>query len=369
MEFKVSSFDHEELTYHHGLDSIPSIHSLFSKGMGALRNRISFYLWQRTGKKRVLTEDLKAAIRHMQECDVVVLAGGGYFNEIWKSMMWAQFATIALAKAAGTPVVICGQSVGPFSEKTLGSHLRKALKDVDLFACRDQKSLDIVQAAGASAAKCLLTADEVNLLSPLPGTAPRENNERIVVGVMVTMPSKYFDKNISSSSGEVRGKERFLTEVSNVLLGAKAKNSKIEFRIIPSTTYDEANCAEIYERLAAKVSDVFFVKSPNVQEYVYACQSVDVMFSTNMHPVIIASTANKPAISLSVHYKTASFMASIGLGDYCYQIDNYDVAEVTEKLNELIENRLALGSIIEGNREKLRLLACGNSSYIQPLYG
>ena len=71
----------------------------------------------------------------------------------------------------------------------------------------------------------------------------------------------------------------------------------------------------------------------------WGLQNVDIMVSTNMHPIILAATSNIPSIALSYHYKVDDYMASLGLDKFLLKIDDFTSNKLSQLIIELIEKR------------------------------
>ncbi len=365
----VTSFDQEELEKGHGLASISSIHKMFSgRSLPAFIDRLSYRAWARTGKTRLLTPRIRKVMEELRGADLVLLAGGGYFNESWLDMAQAQFATIRMASHVGTPVVICAQSIGPFSEQTRQGVLREHLALVDFIAVRDAGSLELVRSAGVPVEKSILSADEANLISP-PETSSTSASTagRLRVGLMIQNFRFHDHEAGRSAPGSISNREQYRAAIIEALRSISSQVDA-EFRMIPSTTWDEGFCLDVYRALLAQGINISYVKHPAVDEFILNCQDVDIMVSTNMHPVIIAATAGKPSLALSYHYKTDKFMASVGLQDYCLRIDNFTPQELAGKFVEMARTRDALSQSVRQHHEKVKEKARTNIGTIAAMF-
>lgn len=364
----LSSFDADEIKRHHGLDTVPSSHAIFApRSFRGLLNRISYRLWRKFGRRILLTKDLNALTNELRKADLLIMAGGGYFAEGWTSMATAQFALIFLADSIGLPVVSIGQSIGPFTLPKFRREMEAAVEKVQFFACRDEDSLKGLRSLGLSEPAAILTADTANLLIPHePATKPI-GETRIRLGVMVQHFRKHFSIKGKSNRGKIESRDAYEKLVLEVLLRCHSLFS-IDFVVIPSTTWDAALCLKMAQQLSDAGASVEYVSNPLVPEYISACQSVDVMFSTNMHPLILAAAAGIPSIALSYNFKTDRFMNSIGLDEYCFRIDDFSVNELSDSIASMISNVGTLSETVQLNHRHVREAAQQNIAQIVKLF-
>ncbi|MDR7115038.1 polysaccharide pyruvyl transferase family protein [Caulobacter sp. BE254] len=339
-EIIVTSYDKGELRVHHRLEAEDSIHSQFSvRTFSRIRRRfwnipniLDYKLW-----KRLNVAFLPAMKKHLQlisSADVVVLSGGGYFNSAWTGMMRAQFQTIEMAHRLNKPVFICGQTIGPFSAGEPQQLLREALKKVTGAGCRDDGSFSLVRSLSDRPDLAVKTADVVNLL-PKPEPRPVAAGQKQIVGVMIQMFRGHDGPHGRSASGQIKSEADYLSAVVTGL-AEFAKDKAVSLRFIASTSWDLKNCLKVYEALT-EIGGIEMTPPRTLlnDEFISECQGVDMMISTNMHPVIIAATAGRPSMALSYSFKLNDYMESIGLSEYVLKIDDFSKDSFLERANDL----------------------------------
>ena len=367
--FRILSFSTEEIEHNHGMAASVSIHRI-------MENERSFPNWlqRRVPFLRKSFRSIeKLAPEQMAEiggADLLVLSGGGYFNGAWPSMADSQYAMIRRAKESGAKIVILGQSIGPFNRGEINGRLAEHLQMVDMIAVRDQVSYEICKDALGSEANLRLTADLANLL-PNKERKVLEDNHSLParLGVMVQYPRAKNSKHSTRTRTRSKTKDDYFAEVSESIVRF-ARGKSIEVDVIPSTTWDRQACKDVTAALQREGCKARYQQPENVGEFISLCQGVDLMFSTNMHPLIIASTAAIPLVALSYHFKTDHFMTEIGLEDRVLDIDRFTTMDVLDLLESTWANRVALSDVVRSKQKGLRDLSAASidmlREYIAP---
>jgi polysaccharide pyruvyl transferase WcaK-like protein len=357
-EVYITSSSTEEVARVNGLHAEPSIHRhiewrrnkrLKTHGiLGRIRAIASF------GFGAELDRTLRHHLDAMRSCDLVVLSGGGYWNTEWHSMLEAQFITLELAKRAGVPVAIIAQSLGPFTGDAARSRLINALADVQLISVRDKSSLAALPTAGARS-RVHITADMANLLRrPRESSKLRTIGGKLTLGLMVQHALPYL-----GVDGRPRGSKNISRHTCRrriadaVALASKSMDFNVA--IVPSTSWDVSSCQAIVNEFKARgIETDRLVVPQTVDQFAHACQNVDVMLSTNMHPLILACAAGAVPVAISYHFKVDDFMSSVGFSDHTLRIDTFDTASLAELLFRSLDQHEKLSSRVDANS---RLLA------------
>jgi polysaccharide pyruvyl transferase WcaK-like protein len=74
--------------------------------------------------------------------------------------------------------------------------------------------------------------------------------------------------------------------------------------------------------------------------------ATDLVVATRFHNVLLSLFCNKPVISISFHHKCESLMTSMGLSEYCLNLNSFDADQLSEKFCCLEQNCDALKSSI-----------------------
>lgn len=362
-ELIITSFDTNELALQNNVESIPSVHSLFTKNpITRLWHRFSYWLWRKSSYKWMFSSELNKHLEILKKSNVLLMGGGGYFNDAWPSMLNSKYAELELAEVANCPVMLYGQTIGPFSDYTIKNSLSKKLNKVSFISYRDAQSAETLKKSDFNFSNALLTADEANLLPVLKKNYLKNHDGKIVIGVMIQNFRPHLNVSGVSVGATIPDSSSYISEVVNAL-NAISSLMPCHFVFMTSTTWDlKTNQSVFNEIRPCQRSTKEFINNFDTDQFISICQHVDVMLSTNMHPIILATTAHKPSVALSYHYKLDDYMESVGQRGSVLRIDNFSSDTLKNALLKVVENRFIFQVNIQGQHGLVKDLAklnCG----------
>ncbi|MDP3873733.1 MAG: polysaccharide pyruvyl transferase family protein [Methyloversatilis sp.] len=364
----ITSYSTVEMKEQHDISAIKSVHRLLGKRspLGLFR-WLGVILWRISGLRLLLVPSLRRHRALMKDASAVVMGGGGYFNDAWPDMLRSRYVEIDLARSVGTPIVIYGQTVGPFSQQTIQKSLKRYLGYVSRIAYRDAQSLKVLEAAGVPATRRVLSADEANLLAVRPAVMARRPG-RLLIGVMAQKFRPHLGPSGPSDPGSIPDEQTYIQRIAEALLSLADAHPEIDYVFIPSTRWDEPVVAEVARRVSDALAErVTMVNDPDAHHFISLCQNVDLMISTNMHPVILAATASVPSIAISYHYKLDDYMAAVGQGDAIVRIDDFNSESLGKDLRRVFDARLQGAEVLRARCKVIRVMAGKNISTVVEL--
>lgn len=355
-ELLFTSYDPKETEFHHEVKSLYSLHRLLSQRSSSYFPHFQLVfrffcllLWSLgygfTKKHAFVSKDIRELIIKIQQSDLLLMAGGGYFNDLWKASYFSRLAEILIASTVGTRIMVYGQTVGPFNTLISKLVFRKFLHKINFVTYRDVQSKVTLDKYRYPPKQMMLTADEATLLEPKSANLRlylfkkhRIEVDRLTVGVMIQKFRPYEAIDGTVSSGKIKSESQYIGEITKALCNLAIEH-KANIVFLPSTTWDIQTCEAVHDSLIREnLPNVFLIKGECIKEYIGLCQSVDIMLSTNMHPIILAATNNVPSVAISYFYKVDDFMHSIGLENNISRIDQVDAETLMEQLSKLVEN-------------------------------
>ena len=365
----LTSYSPKETLKQHKITATPSIHNLLHKRNPlALFHNFAVWLWRKSNHRILLSPQLKKHLSDMGKSDLVVLGGGGYFNDAWRSKLSSIYVEIEMAEAAKTPIMVYGQTVGPFDSNSIQGKLSKKLSSFSKIAYRDIQSLQILEKSLANKNNFVFTADEANLLETCDYEhLNRKTKNKILVGVMTQKYRPHLGVYGPSPTGKIKTSDEYVKQLTLSLTKLSQQVKDIEFLFIPSTTWDEETCKVVFNNLITNGCVATLISDPKADEFIGACQSVDLMISTNMHPIIIASTACKPSIAISYHYKLDDYMNSVGLSEYTVRIDDFTAEELFKKSVDALAQTEVLAEVVRKNHAIVKSRANKNIEAVKEI--
>ena len=95
----------------------------------------------------------------------------------------------------------------------------------------------------------------------------------------------------------------------------------------------------VRERISAEAGDRL-IDDPvaTVDELVSQIQATDIVIVSRFHNVVKAILCSKPVIAVASHPKSESLMRSVGLSDYCLDVDGFSADELIGRFRRLEED-------------------------------
>ena len=301
-----ASFNPETTRKWHHVDAIPSLHRVYHTGskparaVGIGRAWASFLLSKYTTR----THLLRVAQEMCGNFDLVIQAGGGYFNDIF----WA-FPSFPLellgAIHSATPVAIIGQTIGPFVHQFNVARISSIFKQIPFIYVRDDGSIKVLSDLGIHHAK--RCADSALLLGPSNFKREVPNERRIVVFMQNARP--YIAQ--SGPQQNYLSSEELLDSLAKVL-SEIATTEDVEL-VITTTLMGDLHwqvCEELALRLKNRYActEVTPSRPTSPEDTCNTLSGAKLCISMNMHPLILASALRIPCIGLSYWWKLDQFM-------------------------------------------------------------
>ncbi len=335
----IESFDIDELRALHGLPSVPSLHKQISDAVAndqTIQTRLK--AWLATDNAVAIDEMpdfLKSTFNEMRNSGAVIFAGGGYFNDTWVEAFPIRLAEFRMAVLCGRPCYILAQTIGPFSLQNASGPLVKILPKFTAITYRDKQSAQTLESAGVPSDILSYTADLAHLVGKHSDETDSPHGQN-TIGLMLQNFRRHENVTGYSERGSIRSRLGYVTVLLRSLNIVSRRLNSPKFVVFSSTTWDK-KFLRIFCRLARLIgvdANYVDVTGRPVEEFIRACQSVKVMVSTNMHPIILATVANIPVVALSYHFKLDDYMDRIGRSSSCLRIDSFTASQLADSIAE-----------------------------------
>ena len=286
--------------------------------------------------------------REILNADVVVALPGGYLQAtVWNDDYWLfHWLTLNMAKAAGKPILVYAQSIGPF----VGRHQAWAvglLNRVDVVSVREEFSLRRLQEFGIAADRTLLVPDAAFGLGG-SGDGPRDLEQHFPE--LPSFPQPWCG--ISVREHHFPGKsdpqlwmERYLTEVA-LAADRLAELAGGTVFFVPQCIRSGGRDIEVSHQVVGRMRHGAQARvvdedlSPLALQALYS--RLELLIGTRMHANILTMCAGTPVVAIAYERKTNGIMQMLGQSDYVLNIE-----DVMDKLVPLVEK-------VYANRQQIR---------------
>ncbi|MGC9553756.1 MAG: polysaccharide pyruvyl transferase family protein [Thermoplasmatota archaeon] len=233
----------------------------------------------------------------IRKCDLVIIGGGGLYNDIWHILPFAWFE-ILLAKIFNKPVYVCGVDVGPYQRRLSKALAKLFLKAVDAVTIRSKGSLEEISKIGISAQQ---SAD----LTLLRGKGDKNRGKKLLedngiprkrlVGVSLRQLTIDRKKAIDPAA------------VANVL-DKFLDDTKIHIVFIPFQFPDDLSLSErVMDHMSNKENIFVLENELNFREIKDAIANLDFLIGMRLHSLIFATVNIIPFFAVSYHPKVKDF--------------------------------------------------------------
>lgn len=288
-------------------------------------------------------------VREIMTSDIVVALPGGYLQATeWRDDFWLfHWLTLQMAKAAGKPVVIYAQSIGPFE----GRHRRWAedlLRKIDVVSVREEFSLQRLKEYGISEERTVLVPDAAFGLG-VDGCGSGEIES--ITKLLNVFPQPWVG--ISVREHHFPGKddskvwmEKYLTEVARVA-DSMVELTKGAVFFVPQCILTGGQDVEVSREVVKRMQHADYARvvdedlSPLALQVLYS--RFEMLIGTRMHANILSMCAGTPVVAIAYERKTNGIMEMLGLGEYVVNIE-----DVEGRLLPLVERVFA-------SRQKIKL--------------
>jgi polysaccharide pyruvyl transferase WcaK-like protein len=255
--------------------------------------------------------------RNTLECyraaDVVLSAPGGFLHDHYSIKERLQGFEVALRLSK--PLLLIGQSIGPFWKRGSVKHVRQVLNQASCICLRDQISSRHLARCGVAPARVRITADAAFLwhrIAPEMFKPKRESNNRLIGLSFRVWP---LGDQVALQQTIAKGEElcRYILRDSD---------KKILFlstcQGIPGYVDDSEIALRIRERLPDSLQarcDIDRARYGPV-ELIRALGQCDAFVGMRLHACILAMLAGVPAMGLGYEDKTEEIFRQMGLESY-----------------------------------------------------
>jgi polysaccharide pyruvyl transferase CsaB len=295
------------------------------------------------GVRAVNWKDIKGMVTVARESDLIILGGGGIFQDYWGVPENAQltqfhwgisyYSSVAmLATLFEKPLMIYSVGVGPLLTDEGKRLTRLTFELADAATVRDPESLALLKSLGIPAKKVQVKPDPGLSLTPkakdasdIFTSAGVDLHELPVLGVCL--------RNWTDGENSTAWKQELAATLDHFLETYNAQVAFIPFQIVEhELENDHAVALEVMDLMTVKerVHAIPVTYPPDVTAgLISRCRA---LVGMRLHSLVFASGAGVPAVALAYDPKVHNFMRSLGMSEYVQDLPGIDVTELISKL-------------------------------------
>lgn len=294
--------------------------------------------------------DFKAITNKLKVVDLVVLGGGGLFQDYDKLEPRALFShpeygvqsyinLPLLAKIYKKPIAYLFQGVGPFFSSDAKKFAQYAFSLADYISVRDVASYNILSEMGKK--DIVLSTDPVFLYS-IKKEHKKSDNKKIGISLRRWHFGNFEERCIKSFAD-------FLKDIAG----------EYEICFFSFQDLDEYNSdSYMYKQINAVLDDDSFkiikAKDCPLEEIESNISSLDFMIGMRYHSIVLAAKYDVPFIGLSYWNKIDELVKDLSVEEYCLNIDEISAIKLSHTFEKVVDDANIIKGKIEAGRVKLK---------------
>ncbi len=307
----------------------------------------------------LLGRTTRAIIDAYEKADLVVSAPGGpYFGDIYRNHELVHWFYVWLAALYQKPLFLYAPSAGPFETTWLNPIRRRLYREFDVLCAREELSASYIRGLLGEGADVHVTADSA--LQQAFDAMPRSEyfgGDRSGLADKFLVAVSLNDYGYPGDA-DVAAKKRNYDDAMVEVLGHLAKRRDSHLLLLPQLYGRAHRDAPYLERMGRRLpSEVSWeVVDGNLdsddQRRIFAM--CDLHLASRYHPAIFGSSGLTPGICIYYEHKALGFMQQLGLERFAFDIRNVGAPELCTALDEVLERREELVSLLEARIPPIR---------------
>lgn len=330
------------------IDRFPKVHNRIAQ--------VEFVLAHLTAGKCVFTKAGKEFMNTLKSADLVIHAPGGpSIGDIYKGVEFFYLWTLDIVKKNNIPYMFYAPSMGPFKDRKKNIDRKKILLGAERVIVRDPISLQYVNDF-VPEVRAIQTLD-----SALQHDVDLELNQNKLVSYteltdFMSKHSRCIGITITELDWHPSYKDNeHVKKIPTVFKEfiKKRINEGYGIIFIPQL-YGTSNDTVTMSKYM--YSEDCFMVAANVDTYdsyfqQFLIGKLYAVVGMRYHSNIFSAKMGTPFISISYEQKMKGFIKSVGLDEYCIDINNLEAKELEDRYNMLVDN-------YEEYKDRLKSLHC-----------
>jgi polysaccharide pyruvyl transferase WcaK-like protein len=319
--------------------------------------------------KRLIFADFSSA-------DLIVGAGGGFYNDNYVSWLPSRLFHLWLGKVLGKPVTISAHSIGPFNRSLYRRLAYLVFSHLDLICVRDRGSLAQLSGLGVQGPQIELVGDTAWLIEGSSSAEAREILEKEGVPLdgkpLVIMTGRVWQ--FYRLQNSQAGHQTYVQVLARV---AAQLTKDLGARVLFASTctglggypHDDRRTGEQIRSQALELGgDMYVLKGEYTPEQLKGIYGLAwIAISTRMHSIILTASQGVPMVGIAYEHKTYDLMDALELGDFVLDIETLSFDELWSIITRMLSNRSTLADRLLARSHSLRRAAARNTELIASL--
>lgn len=306
---------------------------------------ILFNAWILKKTKRIifLNEEGKRLLNNLRDADLLFNVGGGNI----KGGFCDRFIVYAICRIFGKPVIVSGQTIGPF-DKWIGKKIAGFfLNRVDIITLRDTMSINVLEDLGVHKPIIKETADDAVLLPAIS----REEIKKIFLTEKIEEhhpliginPNAYLKSVLPNRHYELNKIKQVLADVADRLiseLGARIVFIPMDYN---ADSDDRVDAYEVLESMEHKDKANVIINGYDDYTLKGIIGQMDVGIGLRYHFIVFATTMQVPTIGMHLgkyyEMKIRGILELMEQEKYALDFEKTSVEEIVELVKDALQKK------------------------------
>ena len=300
------------------------------------------------------------AWREAGRYDALVVAGTGILTDNGEGALglpYELFKWTVASRLRGRKVIFLSVGTEAMASPAARFFIRHAVDLTHFCSFRDEHSKERIEAIGAGAKGVVFPDLAFSLPPPALTTEPADPQHlRIGVGV-------YNYRNRGEAGAEdAKEYASYLDTLCSFIEWSVAQGHSVRL-LAGDLAYDDEVRSDVVRALQQRgfdTSAAHFTNEPigSYQELFTQLAQIDVLVATRFHNIVLSLFLGKACVSLSHETKNLAVMTSVGLGNYCQELEHLNRQTILDHFQHLLSERVELEARIaetaHANRARLQ---------------
>jgi len=317
----------------------------------------------RKNKKPIfLSDDGKRFLENLKDADLLFNVGGGNINSIRRlGSLYDKFLTYVLCRTFRVPIILSGQTIGPFYGRFHKRLANFALNGVNVITLREKFSKTVLEQIGVTKPLIKVTADDSTLLPPASLKRVKEVflKEKItryhpLIGInMIKLPIFI--------STKLKKAKRLLAEIADYLI------SRYDARIVfvpmqyIRVADDRIAASEVLKLMKHKDKARIIMHEYDDRTIKSVIGQMDLAIGLRYHFIVFAVNSQVPSIGIYLNdyysMKIRGILDLMGQEKYACGIEEISIKDLINLVEDVLSNKEAIRKKLEERTKELGKLS------------
>jgi polysaccharide pyruvyl transferase WcaK-like protein len=296
----------------------------------------------------------KAVVR-LRGAEMLIMTGTGMLSDFGISPFGLHYQILKwtlAAKLCRCRVIFLSVGVGPLHHPMSQRLVKSVLSRADYRSYRDQFSKRYLECIGFNTEHDEVYPDLVYSF-PLAMLPKKSATSQRVVGVGLMA---YSDRRGGASDGTLY--RDYLSKLADFVVWLLQKEYTVRL-LIGDVVYDEQARQDLKALIAERagnhdIGEIVDEPAAGVDDVLSQIAATDFVVASRFHNVLLGLLMGKPVLALSYHEKVEALMVEANLGEFCQDIESFDLRKMIEQFTSLEEQSSQIKQRLEQDAKARR---------------